>query len=99
MKKALVVGFVLAGLVISGTAMAFKGEQFSKEAKVSLEQAKATALKTFPGQIEDVELEKEAGGSGLRYSFDIRNGKVVHEVGVDAITGKVLENSVDDGKD
>ncbi|MGC9127321.1 MAG: PepSY domain-containing protein [Acidithiobacillus sp.] len=99
MKKQLIVGLFLASLVASGTAMAFKGEQFSKEAKVSVEEAKAIALKTFPGQIEDVELEKEAGGSGLRYSFDIRKGKVVHEVGVDAVTGKVLENSVDDGKD
>jgi len=99
MKKQLIVGLFLAALVASGTAMAFKGEQFSKEAKVSLEEAKAIALKTFPGQIEDVELEKEAGGSGLRYSFDIRQGKVVHEVGIDAVTGKVLENSVDDGKD
>jgi uncharacterized membrane protein YkoI len=40
-------------------------------------------------------LEKERGGSGLRYSFDIKNGKITHEVGVDAKTGKVLENSVE----
>lgn len=37
-------------------------------------------------------------GSGLRYSFDIRQGKVVHEVGVDAADGEVLENS-DDSND
>jgi len=30
-----------------------------------------------------------------RYSFDIKNGSVTHEVGVDAETGKVLENSVE----
>jgi uncharacterized membrane protein YkoI len=42
-------------------------------------------------------LEKEKGGSGLRYSFDIKNGSVVHEVGVDAKTGKILENSVERG--
>jgi hypothetical protein len=38
------------------------------------------------------ELEKEKGGSGLRYSFDIKNAGVTHEVGVDAKTGKLLEN-------
>jgi hypothetical protein len=38
-------------------------------------------------------LEKEKGGSGLRYSFDIKRGAVVHEVGVDAQTGAVLENA------
>jgi hypothetical protein len=32
----------------------------------------------------DEELEKEKGGSGLRYSFDIKSGRVVYEVGVDA---------------
>jgi len=38
-------------------------------------------------------LEEERGGSGLRYSFDIKNNKVTYEVGVDAKTGKVLENA------
>jgi uncharacterized membrane protein YkoI len=31
----------------------------------------------------------------LRYSFDIRNGTVTHEVGVDAKTGKLLESSIE----
>ena len=35
---------------------------------------------------------KEKGGTGLRYSFDIKRGAVTQEVGVDAQTGKVLEN-------
>jgi len=64
-------------------------------ARVTVEQARVIALKAFPGKIIKEELEKEIGGSGLRYSFDIRNGKMIHEVGVDANTGKVLENSDD----
>ena len=52
-----------------------------------------TALKAHPGKVTDEELEKENGGSGLRYSFDIQHGKVIQEVGVDAKTGKVLENA------
>jgi uncharacterized membrane protein YkoI len=38
-------------------------------------------------------LEKEKGGSGLRYSFGVKSRKALYEVGVDAQTGKVLENS------
>ena len=38
------------------------------------------------------ELEKEKGGSGLRYSFDVKSGNATYEVGVDARDGKVLEN-------
>jgi uncharacterized membrane protein YkoI len=76
-------------------APTFVGEKYAKDAKVSLDQARAIALKTYAGEIVSQELEKEKGGSGLRYSFDIKNGKVTHEVGVDAKTGKLLENSVE----
>ncbi len=71
------------------------GHQYMKDAKVSLQTARTTALNTYPGKITSEELEKERGGSGLRYSFDINHGGTTHEVGVDAKTGSVLENSVE----
>jgi uncharacterized membrane protein YkoI len=74
---------------------AYTGEELAKDAKVTLPEARAIALKAFPGKVTDEELEKEKGGSGLRYSFDIKNGGVTHEVGVDAKTGKLLENGVE----
>ena len=46
-------------------------------------------------QITDQELEKEGGGTGLRYSFDIKNGSKTYEVGIDARTGRVLENKAE----
>jgi uncharacterized membrane protein YkoI len=79
------------------TAHAFTGEKLAAEAKLTLAEARAIALKVFPGTIAAEELEKEKGGSGLRYSFDIKNGSVMHEVGVDAKTGEILENSVEHG--
>jgi uncharacterized membrane protein YkoI len=63
--------------------------------KVSLTQARATALAARPGQITDQELEKERGGTGLRYSFDITSNGKTFEVGVDGRTGKVLENKAE----
>jgi uncharacterized membrane protein YkoI len=74
------------------SAQAYTGHELAKHAKITLKQARTIALKAFPGRITDEELEKEKGGSGLRYSFDIRRGKATREVGVDAVTGKVLEN-------
>ena len=63
-------------------------------AKVSMSEARQIALRAYPGsQIVKQELEHEHGGSGLRYSFDMRKGKTWREVGVDAMTAKVLENS------
>lgn len=80
----------------SASAWAFDGQQFSKEATLNLEQARAVALRQIPGgAVAAQELEREPGGSGLRYSFDIKSGTAVHEVGIDAKTGSVLENSVE----
>lgn len=66
-------------------------------AKVSLPQASKTTLAAHPSVITDQEFEKKGGGTGLRYSFDF-NGKgtgTTFEVGVDAHTGKVLENKAE----
>jgi uncharacterized membrane protein YkoI len=79
----------------SSSAFALTGQQYLTEAKVSLAEARAAALKTYHGKIISEELEKESGGSGLRYSFVIQHGNEKHEVGIDAKTGKVLENSVE----
>lgn len=63
-------------------------------ANVTVSEARQIALRAYPGsQIVKQELEHEHGGSGLRYSFDMRKGKTWREVGVDAMTAKVLENS------
>ena len=74
-------------------ALAYKGEKLAKDAKVSIAEARAIALKAHPGKVTDEELEREAGGTGLRYSFDIKSGSSTQEVGVDARTGRVLENA------
>jgi hypothetical protein len=51
-------------------AIAYTGQELAKQAKVSITDARAIALKAHPGKITDEELEKEKGGTGLRYSFD-----------------------------
>ena len=91
---AIAVSLTLVGLmsVSSSHSFAYTGEELAKGAKIGINDARAIALKARPGTITDEELEREKGGSGLRYSFDIKSGGVVHEVGVDAQTGKVLEN-------
>ena len=94
-KKIVTVGMGLLLLAGAFGAQAYTGEALAKHAKVTMTEARAIALKAHPGKITDEELEKEAGGSGLRYSFDIRKGKVTQEVGVDAQTGAVLENKAE----
>jgi uncharacterized membrane protein YkoI len=66
--------------------------QVQKQPVVTMEQARAAATKAFPGTIDEVDLEREHGGSGLRYSFDMHRDGHYREVGIDARSGKVLEN-------
>lgn len=86
---------VLGSLFWLASAYAYTGQQLATKAKVTIEHAREIALKAHPGKITDQELERESGGTGLRYSFDILSGKVTQEVGVDAMTGKLLENKAE----
>lgn len=99
MRKLQLIASSLTLSIAAFSAVAASHENLAVKAHVSMAEARSIALKTFPGKIVSAELEKEKGGSGLRYSFDISAGGVVHEVGVDAKDGKVLENSIDNGKD
>lgn len=84
----------LLGLVLTAAAanaFAYTGQKLAGEAKITMDEARVIALKIHPGKIIEEGLEREKGGSGLRFSFDIRDGKVTHEVSVDAKTGKIQE--------
>ena len=83
---------------LATAAIALEGEKLAGEATLSLDQARVAALKAQPGKILDQELEHRTGGSGLRYSFDIKVGASTHEVGIDAKTGETLANHAEGGK-
>ena len=89
------VAFVAASSAAVANPHHFAGANLLPMAKITLAQARAAAVRAHPGVITDQELEKEGGGTGLRYSFDIKNHGKTFEVGVDARTGKVLENKAE----
>ena len=82
-------------VAVMAAAKPYAGHDLAKSAHITIEQAQVMALKARPGKVTDKELEKEPGGSGLRYSFDIVAGGKTYEVGVDAANGKVLENAAE----
>ena len=85
-----------AASVLSPALAASTPSTYQHEAKITMAQARAIALKAMPGgNITAAELEKENGGSGLRYSFDVKAHGKTYEIGVDAKTGKILEKSVE----
>ena len=93
------VAFALALAFMGTVAPAFAdpmpkltGQKLLPKAKVSPAQARAIALRAVHGTIVSQELEYEAGGSGLRYTIDLKTAAGTREVGVDAKTGAILEN-------
>jgi hypothetical protein len=66
------------------------------EAKVSVEDARATASKRVPGIIREEELEKEHGR--LVYSFDIQatGEKEITEIQVSAMDGSIVSVAKED---
>jgi hypothetical protein len=66
------------------------------DAKIPVEQARATAVKRVPGEIQEEELEKENGK--LVYSFDIKatGQKDITEVQVDAVNGSIVSVEKED---
>ena len=59
--------FALVALGHATGAAAYTGEELAQKAKVTIDQARSIALKARHGTITDEELEREKGGSGLRY--------------------------------
>ena len=82
-------------LAAAGPTTAYTGQELAGDAKITIDQARAIALKAHPGRIMDEELEREDGGSGLRYTFSLDPASGAQERGIDAATGQVLENSPD----
>lgn len=96
--KATTLGAAAVALLVAGSSAFAQGsykkeipDSLAKHAKVTEEVAAKAALARVPkGEIQTVELEREKGK--LIYSYDIKvAGKSgIDEVGVSAVTGKVV---------
>jgi len=71
--------------------------QDAKMSKISMEDARKSALAAENGKIKSEELEKEKGKQ--IYSFDIAMPDGLHEVNIDAATGKLMEDTIENAKD
>lgn len=100
MKPRLILSALLSAMLCASafaatmTVMTRSGQdnnqaKLTKQAKITMEQAREVALKRAPGTIEEEELEKEHGK--LVYSFDIRNAQgTITEVQVNAKDGSIV---------
>ncbi len=78
----------LSLLALSTAGLCAGAQAHKSHARITAAQARATALKKYPGHVEGkVKLENEDGS--WQYSVMIRSGKTLREVMVDAHTGKI----------
>jgi len=94
-----IVAIGLSGVAAAQTAAPEKSKipaELKKDAKVSIEDARSTAVKRVPGEIKEEELEKENGK--LVYSFDIQatGEKGITEVQVNAVDGSIVSVEKED---
>jgi ribosomal protein S3 len=89
MYKKITTVFAFATILSAGAFAATAAKDTKQTPKITMEQARATALKRAPGKVTSEELENEKGK--LIYSFDIATSKTgVTEVNVDAMNGKIV---------
>lgn len=67
------------------------------KAKISRADATKTALAKEPGKVKSSELETENGI--LVYSFDIQTKTGIHEVQVDALSGRIVSDKIESPED
>jgi uncharacterized membrane protein YkoI len=85
---ALALFFLIAGTAAGVDAQDKRDSKLAGQAKVTMDEARKTAVARVPGTVESSELEKEHGK--LVYSFDIRTAEGITEVWVDAKSGEVI---------
>jgi uncharacterized membrane protein YkoI len=96
MLTSLSLAMAIAGFGIGAVPALAATQGIVQKPTIGMPQARRIALKAWPGgEIVKEELERERGGSGLRYSFDMKHGSEWREVGVDAVTGAILENTAE----
>ncbi|MFT5537897.1 MAG: putative membrane protein YkoI [Parasphingorhabdus sp.] len=99
-KSKIIAAMTFLGIAGAGAGVAFvvpaiAGEAQAGDAALSEQEAQRFAVRAAPGEVIDSELESEDGV--IVYEFEIQQGDVVREIEVDAHTGAILENAIDNG--
>lgn len=91
---------ILAGLVLTGTVCAddsyLEARRLAAEGKIlPLETIQKEIRAVQPGEILEVELEHE--DEGILYEIELLDDRGrVHEILVDAVTGRILRHKLED---
>jgi len=97
MKKWMMIPALAGVLVIGGVAMAGNaGHSFAATPKglLTMDEAKAIAVKSVGGTVTGIELDRELAGD--IYEVEVKSKGFEYDLDIDAKTGKVLRTDKDD---
>ncbi|MBO0601205.1 PepSY domain-containing protein [Sporosarcina sp. E16_3] len=100
MKKWMMIPALAGVLIIGGVAVAGNaGHSFAATSKglVTMDEAKAIAVKSVGGTVTGIELDREA--SGDIYEVEVKSKGFEYDLDIDAKTGKILRTDKDDNDD
>ena len=91
-KLSLIVGtFCLAALFVPNISGQGKVARMLRDAKITMAQARQTALNRIPGNIEMGKLEREKGKLWFEFEIHKAGSGAEAEIHIDAVTGEVGE--------
>lgn len=81
-----------------GMVVAVEATSVAQARLLSIDEVRAIALSTVPGgQDLEIELRTDAGGAQGLYEVELHDARgVEHELGIDATSGAVLYETIDD---
>jgi hypothetical protein len=96
----MIVTLLISGVLLTwGLALSSEGTHEQEEglltAKLSMEEAIATAKTKFPGQVLEAELETEHGQAVYEIEIASTTGSVT-EIKIDAQSGELLSSDIED---
>ncbi len=81
--------FALSAGVTSAVIKTIERANLVKEARITMEQARYTALRCVPGAITDSDLKRRSGRAVYEFEFE-PDGCLLFRVQVDAVNGEII---------
>ncbi len=97
MKKWMMIPVLAGAVILSGVGIVANAEQSKsvvQKGLLTMEEAKAIAVKSIGGNVTKIELDREV--SGDVYEVEIQSKGIEYDLDIDAKTGKVLRTEKDD---
>jgi len=93
-RKKLVLGAVIVAILTLGGGVAIAAQQQGPEPKVDRAAAEEAALSAVPGEVKEIELEREGGAAIYEVEVAGKDGEF-HEATVSANDGQVLSQETE----